>query len=676
MANISPTLKLRTNDKKATCSVVIYIRARIENLAELVDAVKLQQNLYVYFASIEIAQQMETQVISLSQDVIIVKVTANADNEQIANRLSLLNQWEITSEYLLIIDQDRIISPFTIRDFLVNETQHVMKTNKLGNSEDSVVLGYWGWQLQPPETNEQGEIVTQWESMHNNNNRFVWNVNASVDYLCGMWFSKTKTFSLLGKSLGKTSFTENRDSLLGKSLGKTSFTENRDSLLSHPYENSANFHLVEDIFLCLKANNCRTCPLTIAPRHVKGNVYHPPSNESLLRDETIRKFCENGYRTAITRETIPRFCRLNEPKSNPSEVNVWKDPFYFINLDRRKDRAEELIRAYDAVSHNYPNRPLLRRSSAVDAQHIYMNPFLCYLLRNNTFQCKRAIVACALSHIYIWQKFLENSYQEYVVIFEDDVIFCPNFIEKWLTIISSVRDHTNKFDLIYLGYRLNPSLESVKSNNIYTAETFGAIELAPMYNNTFYWAGAECYLLSRRGAQFLLNVLSQYGLTQPIDTIMMYAYRNHYATIGEFKAYAAVPRLGTSPLAEESNQVDSDIQRELNQVPYKLVFRVDESIQHPLLDDLTRAGEAPDQSILVYIMDKLTQENKEDKNAPVFIYDMTNSTLSYYYNEAFFLDLSLLLLAENKNDKELMSFINQNYFRYWAHNFKALSIKL
>ena len=54
---------------------------------------------------------------------------------------------------------------------------------------------------------------------------------------------------------------------------------------------------------------------------------------------------------------------------------------------------------------------------------------------------------CALSHIKVWKKILENN-DEYALILEDDVVFENNFKKEFKDIINNVPDN---FDILYLG---------------------------------------------------------------------------------------------------------------------------------------------------------------------------------------------------------------------------------
>lgn len=284
-----------------------------------------------------------------------------------------------------------------------------------------------------------------------------------------------------------------------------------------------------------------------------------------------------------------------------------------------------------------------------------------YFLKN------KAITACALSHIKIWKDFLNDNTKEYAVIFEDDFIFCNNFANKWKTLIQSLNsDNSNELkqtlDLIYLGYRLAPNINVDSELSLpYNEEDFKFLKLSPMKDNSFYWAGAECYLITKNGAKFLLNIVESQGLRYPIDTVMLYAFRHCY---GNFNAFCCVPRLGTSPLADTNNEVDSDIQREKDQIPYNLNIKVSDTITNERIRSLPKA-----------INRGLSQDCDTDNKYSVYIADSTDNLVDIDFDPVLVLNDDVLISKGSLNsvsvredsttDKDLKEFIEMCYFNVW-----------
>lgn len=145
------------------------------------------------------------------------------------------------------------------------------------------------------------------------------------------------------------------------------------------------------------------------------------------------------------------------------------DKIFFLNLDSRKSRWEHL----QAYKINHPN---LERFSAIDS---IKNPFVYkdYNLELNPvgidhtlyFSFCYGAVGCYLSHYLMWQKIVENKWEN-VLILEDDIE--PTSLQSFLSRFEE--DDYKDYDLVQL---------SCKSK-------FG---------------GTEAYLLNYKAAQILLE---------------------------------------------------------------------------------------------------------------------------------------------------------------------------
>ena len=91
---------------------------------------------------------------------------------------------------------------------------------------------------------------------------------------------------------------------------------------------------------------------------------------------------------------------------------------YLINLDTRLDRLESFVKVHPEID--------FTRISAVNGKTIQMTDALYQLCRNNTFQWKKSVIACALSHISVWSKIVKDN-ATYTLILEDDMRFKPNW---------------------------------------------------------------------------------------------------------------------------------------------------------------------------------------------------------------------------------------------------------
>jgi GR25 family glycosyltransferase involved in LPS biosynthesis len=196
---------------------------------------------------------------------------------------------------------------------------------------------------------------------------------------------------------------------------------------------------------------------------------------------------------------ISEMCRrLLEIASKPPVIIVRDtsliDKTYMINLDTRQDRLESFTKVHPDIK--------LTRISAVNGKELKMTDALYQLCKNNTFQWKKSVIACALSHISVWSKIVKDN-ATYTLILEDDVRFKPGWQNY-------VKDIPADAELLYLGgvlptnrHVLPQALEKVndywsklKPNTFFTKEPVAHFHFC-----------AYSYILTKRGAQKLLDYI-------------------------------------------------------------------------------------------------------------------------------------------------------------------------
>lgn len=185
------------------------------------------------------------------------------------------------------------------------------------------------------------------------------------------------------------------------------------------------------------------------------------------------------------------------------------DKTYMINLDTRPDRIQSFQTAHPDIKYT--------RISAVNGTTLPLTKSLYDLCQHNTFQWKKSVIACALSHISIWTKIVQDN-STYTLILEDDV----RFTDDWNKHIKDIPDDA---ELLYLGGVLpanrpvlDKALEKVNEhwsklipNTFFTKEPIA----------TFHFC-AYSYILTKSGAQKLLDylALSHDKLCIPLDHLV------------------------------------------------------------------------------------------------------------------------------------------------------------
>jgi len=236
--------------------------------------------------------------------------------------------------------------------------------------------------------------------------------------------------------------------------------------------------------------------------------------------------------------------------------------FYIINLDRRDDRYQSLKKQITEIPNN---DCIFNRYSAVDGSNLKITPEYCYLMRNNTYKQRRSVFGTAMSHIRLYQQLLKDSNHDYYVIFEDDINFCPSFARKWKETEIKLNNNKNKdnFDICFIGYMVSPPLENKPKYN----SAQNPIKIDKITNNNYY-SGLFGYVISKKGAKFILEIVRKHGVNYPIDTMVLYMMVHRYGK--NFRAICTVPRLVFTQVATKNNKVDSDIQRDFQRLCYDL----------------------------------------------------------------------------------------------------------
>jgi len=359
----------------------------------------------------------------------------------------------------------------------------------------------------------------------------------------------------------------------------------------------------------------------------------------------------------------------------------------YVNLDRRPDRNQEFIEKSQKIAN--PNQYEFVRYPAVDGTKLEITPELCHLLRNNTFGQRRNVVGCALSHINFWEKLVKegSSDDDYRIIVEDDVNFCSNFAKKY-EVLKTLIPNKKNLHLIWICYRVTPHLENkIKYNDTYAK----SMTLVPMRKNN-YWCGTEGYLITKRGAKFLLHVIKNHGLRAPIDTMMMWAMGQKF---GKFNDFGVVPRMGRSFTATQNNNVDSDIQGDMIKIKYNLeIITTDPEVaqSYPSLitqlqsnpnftfQEVTQIPDPPQSNTFIFIstLATATQIPKMTYKCPIIylVSDPKVIQLETLATDPHFLCTTPQIQGVIKSDKKsnltqnIINNIENYYFDFWKKHYK------
>ena len=199
------------------------------------------------------------------------------------------------------------------------------------------------------------------------------------------------------------------------------------------------------------------------------------------------------------------------------------DAVYVINLDRSKDR-------WQFMSDQCRRLGLpCERVPAVDGATLSKQEIIKSATRFCQNFCTTSMLGCALSHIRLWKRILEEGHERTLVM-EDDAELVPTFASGLRKALDDVPDD---FDILVLGCfylcakdrKYAWPLEIIRMfaphGRRSDLRTWGSVFVPERFG------GSHCYVVSKRGCQKLLEVIPKAGYH--IDMEMNHPSLNVYA---------------------------------------------------------------------------------------------------------------------------------------------------
>jgi GR25 family glycosyltransferase involved in LPS biosynthesis len=225
---------------------------------------------------------------------------------------------------------------------------------------------------------------------------------------------------------------------------------------------------------------------------------------------------------------------------------------YVINLKRRKDRLEKFYNQFPKTK-SWD----CERFEAVDGKLIKINgefPLgIKHLFRNNDFGWREGVVGCAMSHIKLWQKLVADDENDSYIIYEDDVEFAECYTWKLYNVLQKI---TFSWDMLFLGHLVcyeEQTNHRVENDELPNWEMMSDY-IVPRRTS---WLGTASYMISKMGAQKLLDYIEKNGVGHGIDYLIQLRFPDL------LRAYGVRPMLNFADYASSLNpniEVDSDIQ--------------------------------------------------------------------------------------------------------------------
>lgn len=210
------------------------------------------------------------------------------------------------------------------------------------------------------------------------------------------------------------------------------------------------------------------------------------------------------------------FYREDYPKNLPKLNRI-----YYINLDRRPDRKEHVLKQMKQQGFDMT---LVERFRAIDGDQLQLTPqqkrmFLHSDYRRHQYSSSRdRIMANQLSHYSILQDMVKKNY-EYILILQDDVVFKKGFLKHLEKVMNNIPEDAEIVNIgshkeAFYAHFVPMDLENEKENNIPCMNNVNDV-ICKIHQNTNPCSLA--YIVTKKGAINLIEYFEKTGFLRETD---------------------------------------------------------------------------------------------------------------------------------------------------------------
>lgn len=229
--------------------------------------------------------------------------------------------------------------------------------------------------------------------------------------------------------------------------------------------------------------------------------------------------------------------KINEGVSS----NKNKFPIKVINLERRpdrKERSEKILRNNGITDYEI--------IKAVDGKSLQPTKELYDIFKGNDFGNRKGVIGCALTHLFLWKRLLEDKVNDYYIVFEDDFELYKDFSTR----IGFLKEHFSSKDFILLGYHMFDASRK-KHFDKYHNQNTNKLVLSNLDRNVFI-GGTFCYTVSKRGAGKMVDYIAKNGIKHGIDY--------YFKILHTLDCAEVQPHFVSSDWNEGGKEIDTDVQ--------------------------------------------------------------------------------------------------------------------
>ena len=233
---------------------------------------------------------------------------------------------------------------------------------------------------------------------------------------------------------------------------------------------------------------------------------------------------------------------------------------YVVNLLRRTDRKEATEVMLEKAGFQENEYEFFE---AVDGKNLILTDEINQLFLGNDFGSRRGFIGCAMSHYALWKQLLDDKDNEYYTILEDDNTVADDFKAK----LESVKADLVSKDIVFLGY----TTRDPHIRNTIMETPAVALDLSKYVGGTFG------YVITKSGAQILVDYIAKHGIKHGIDYLMKITPNMRY--------YSVQPHIVFSEwIMSDAKQGDSDIQIDQSSLPITIKLNKDDWVFYEGVD--------------------------------------------------------------------------------------------
>ena len=274
---------------------------------------------------------------------------------------------------------------------------------------------------------------------------------------------------------------------------------------------------------------------------------------------------------------------------------------YVINLERRFDRLQAFF------EQNRNEHIPVQVFYGFDGKNMPPSHKIQKAFKSGDYNYRVGIVGCAISHIVLWKKFLQEQNQSYMIVLEDDAKLCRDFKTKLMYLLETYK---NQFEIMFLHhnpYQRNKLIELNLQSKIPIAEEW-SVERS-MRENMGSTAG---YIITRDGARNMLKHVEKYGMYNAVDWVMFKSPNDK--TIKQRIMYTN-PMLVQANCFQTANGIDTDVQNVFIALKFNGKLDWDKSEIKDLSNILIKNSYDNDKKIVFMVDDEIEKNEHYMKDA-------------------------------------------------------------